>query len=233
MLRKILIVVLAASAVAFAAGHEDLAAETQGPGRGMGMMGRSAASSDHFTDSNACALCHSAATTATALWSPTGDDVSPHGTWKATMMANSFRDPYWRAQVSKEVAAASTDEKKAESLDVGWLLFSTEGRINRGQFWGGSLLVAAIDAALGGLLEGLVMAGVITQQVAGFLALPAVFLLVFMKVNVMVKRLHDNGYSGWVSLMAFVPVIGALFLLYLLGFKAGANETNEFGHPPR
>ncbi|MDA0931875.1 MAG: hypothetical protein O3C51_00330 [Planctomycetota bacterium] len=114
MLRKTLIVVLAASAVAFAAGHEDLAAETQGPGRGMGMMGRSAASSDHFTDSNACALCHSAATTATALWSPTGDDVSPHGTWKATMMANSFRDPYWRAQVSKEVAAASTDEKKAE-----------------------------------------------------------------------------------------------------------------------
>lgn len=114
MLRKILTVVLAASAAALAVGPEDLAAEPQGPGRGMGMMGRSAASSDHFTESGACALCHSAATTATALWSPTGDDVSPHGTWKATMMANSFRDPYWRAQVSKEVAAAATDEKKAE-----------------------------------------------------------------------------------------------------------------------
>jgi hypothetical protein len=92
----------------------DLDASPQGPGRGMGMMGRAAASSDHFTESSACALCHSAATTATALWSPTGDDVSPHGTWKATMMANSFRDPYWRAQVSKEVAAAGDDAKKAE-----------------------------------------------------------------------------------------------------------------------
>jgi hypothetical protein len=30
------------------------------------------------------------------------------------MMANSFRDPYWRAQVSKEVAAAGSEEKRAE-----------------------------------------------------------------------------------------------------------------------
>ncbi len=95
-------------------GVPSLEATPQGPGRGMGMMGRSAASSDHFTESSSCALCHSASTNATALWSPTGDDVSPHGTWKATMMANSFRDPYWRAQVSKEVAAAADDSKKAE-----------------------------------------------------------------------------------------------------------------------
>ncbi len=132
-----------------------------------------------------------------------------------------------------ESVMGDPDDKKAASLDVGWLLFSTEGRIDRGQFWGGSLLVGAIDSALGGLLQGLVFAGVITQQVAGFLALPAIVLLVVMKVNVSVKRLHDNGYSGWVFLLVFIPIIGALFLFYLLGLKAGHHETNEFGHPPR
>ena len=35
-----------------------------------------------------------------------GDDVSPYATWQATMMANSFRDPYFRAQLQKETAAA-------------------------------------------------------------------------------------------------------------------------------
>ncbi|HPF12925.1 MAG TPA: multiheme c-type cytochrome, partial [Planctomycetota bacterium] len=39
-----------------------------------------------------------------AMRSPTGDDVSPHGLWQATMMANSFRDPYWRGTVAKEIA---------------------------------------------------------------------------------------------------------------------------------
>ncbi|MEY2714330.1 MAG: hypothetical protein RIT24_673, partial [Planctomycetota bacterium] len=34
--------------------------------------------------------------------SKTGDDVSPHGLWQATMMANSFRDPYFHAQMERE-----------------------------------------------------------------------------------------------------------------------------------
>lgn len=55
-----------------------------------------------FATSDGCARCHSAAPNAHAMRSPLGEDVSPHGTWQATVMANSFRDPYWRAQVARE-----------------------------------------------------------------------------------------------------------------------------------
>lgn len=74
----------------------------------------------HFVTAQTCARCHSAAETATALWSATGDDVSPHGLWKATMMANAYRDPYWQAQVRKEVAAAESPEaaEKVEALCI-------------------------------------------------------------------------------------------------------------------
>ena len=34
--------------------------------------------------------------------SSTGDDVSPHGLWQSTLMANSYRDPYFRAQLERE-----------------------------------------------------------------------------------------------------------------------------------
>jgi len=61
-----------------------------------------------FTTSEACAVCHIAApgSTAMKLKNEDEDDVSPYYTWQATMMANSFRDPYFRAQLQKESAAA-------------------------------------------------------------------------------------------------------------------------------
>ncbi len=57
-----------------------------------------------FASADGCALCHSASPNATALWSNTGDDVSPHGLWQGTMMAHAAKDPYFRAQLSKEKA---------------------------------------------------------------------------------------------------------------------------------
>jgi hypothetical protein len=65
-----------------------------------------------FLSAVRCGDCHSAVESANALWNATGDDVSPYTLWRGTMMANAFRDPYWRAQVSNEVAA--NPEKRAE-----------------------------------------------------------------------------------------------------------------------
>jgi hypothetical protein len=59
---------------------------------------------DLFTTSEQCAICHFPSPGATAMHNRLGDDVSPYGTWQGTMMANSFRDPYFRAQVEKETS---------------------------------------------------------------------------------------------------------------------------------
>lgn len=61
-------------------------------------------------------MCHSHSPTASALTTRTGDDVSPHGTWQATLMANAFRDPYWRAQMAHEVERAPENKVAIESL---------------------------------------------------------------------------------------------------------------------
>jgi len=49
------------------------------------------------TDSSVCIVCHD------RLVSPSGEDVSIGGSWRASMMANSARDPYWQAAVRREV----------------------------------------------------------------------------------------------------------------------------------
>ncbi len=60
---------------------------------------------DFFTSSEQCGVCHTTAPAANAMRTATGDDVSPYGLWQGTMMANSFRDPYFRAQMRKETIA--------------------------------------------------------------------------------------------------------------------------------
>ncbi|MEZ5316902.1 MAG: hypothetical protein R2752_05825 [Vicinamibacterales bacterium] len=50
-----------------------------------------------FQTADACMACHNGLTT------PGGEDVSIGIQWRATMMANSGRDPYWQAAVRREI----------------------------------------------------------------------------------------------------------------------------------
>ena len=50
-----------------------------------------------FQTGDRCFACHSNLTT------PSGEDVSIGSAWRASIMANSARDPYWQAAVRREV----------------------------------------------------------------------------------------------------------------------------------
>ncbi len=65
----------------------------------------------HFLVAANCALCHSNSNRAGAMRDAKRRPVAPYDLWQASMMANSARDPYWRAVLSAEVVA--TPSKKA------------------------------------------------------------------------------------------------------------------------
>src|SRR5687768_2181780 len=50
-----------------------------------------------FQTSDGCMACHN------GLVTPSGEDVSIGFDWRASMMANSSRDPYWQASVRREI----------------------------------------------------------------------------------------------------------------------------------
>ena len=54
--------------------------------------------STHFSGSDNCTKCHDGMT------DETGEDLSIVNSWKTTMMANSARDPFWKAKVASEVS---------------------------------------------------------------------------------------------------------------------------------
>lgn len=90
------------------------------------------------------------------------------------------------------------------------------GRAGRPEFWWffvfqiGVYVVASI---LGSWLYFLAFLG---------LALPA--------IAVGVRRLHDTGKSGWLMLLALVPLLGGLVLLYLAA-QPGEPARNAYGAP--
>jgi len=74
------------------------------------------AQNEYFATSDGCTVCHSVSDFATAWRSKTGQDVSPHHLWRGTMMGQAFLDPYWRAQVARESAAAGDGAKSVEQF---------------------------------------------------------------------------------------------------------------------
>ena len=79
----------------------------------------------------------------------------------------------------------------------------------------GALLGGGGEGGLGDVLQGLYGLGVLVPGIA-----------------VTVRRLHDIGKSGWWGLVALIPLIGSLILIYFAG-KDSQPEINEYGPNPK
>ena len=53
-------------------------------------------------------------------------------------------------------------------------------------------------------------------------------LLIIPQLSVGWRRMHDIGKSGWIFLVAFIPIIGAIWLLVLLCTDSNLGE-NKYG----
>jgi uncharacterized membrane protein YhaH (DUF805 family) len=58
------------------------------------------------------------------------------------------------------------------------------------------------------------------------------FLSVFIMLTLTVRRQHDLGLSAWFLLLFSIPLVGFIYLLYLL-FASGDELSNKFGDAPK
>ena len=81
---------------------------------------------DIFATSDRCVACHN------GLRTPSGEDVSIGAAWRASMMANSSRDPYWQAAVRREVLdhPAASDAVQDECATCHMPMSRTDARLN-------------------------------------------------------------------------------------------------------
>jgi len=67
-----------------------------------------------FSGSGVCAGCHGHDPSAFAGTTPEGTDVNLVDDWRASMMANAAKDPFWRAKVSHEISVNPGHQEELE-----------------------------------------------------------------------------------------------------------------------
>ncbi|UMZ11492.1 DUF805 domain-containing protein [Pseudomonas sp. MPFS] len=116
-------------------------------------------------------------------------------------------------------------------------VFSFEGRIGRLRYLAWTLvLTVALLAVIGvGALFGAITATLLNSTLLmglGIFAGVIVFIgFIVVSIQISVQRLHDLGWSGWLWLLNFVPIVGSIFPLVLM-VSPGSNVANRYGAPP-
>src|SRR5262245_19028136 len=111
---------------------------------------------------------------------------------------------------------------------LGWLFISTRGRIPRSIYWTaklGLLFILFVFLAISAAVEGTNFGD------SGWLWLPFILYL-FAVVSVAIKRLHDQAMSGGWVVACFIPYLGELFSLIVLGCLKGTEGSNDYGPDP-
>ena len=116
------------------------------------------------------------------------------------------------------------------------MLFTADGRIRRRDWWLYSVLIVVLSFVLFFTLF-FVMAVLghpnkddSTAHLLGYLYFPV---YCWMMVCVTAKRWHDRGKSGYMSLVGFIPVIGALWTIIECGILDGTHGPNKYGPSPK
>lgn len=128
---------------------------------------------------------------------------------------------------------------------MNWMLmpyaryFDFSGRSRRMEYWMFQLFIVLVYIAWFILLA--ISAGGGDLESAGSNVLGGILVIalvifalgtVIPNLAVTVRRLHDTDHSGWWILISFVPIIGALVLLYFTLIE-GTRGTNRFGPDPK
>ena len=105
----------------------------------------------------------------------------------------------------------------AESIRICFAKYADfNGRATRSEFWWWVLFVFIASSA----------ASIVSPMLSGLFSLGV--LLPYLAVGA--RRLHDTDRSGWLQLVALIPLIGWLLLIYW-GVQEG-KEPNRYGAPP-
>ena len=104
-----------------------------------------------------------------------------------------------------------------------------KGRVSRHVYWlAYALFVSVNGVVLGQLLGGEEASFSRIAETGG----PLVILVtIYANVAVTVKRLHDVGYSGFLTVAMFVPVVNLVFTIWI-GILPGTPGPNAYGEAP-
>lgn len=105
------------------------------------------------------------------------------------------------------------------------------GRSRRKEYWM-FVLGVFIAAILLSIVEGILGMSGMVGGVYGPLTTIFLLAVIIPSIAVQVRRFHDQDKSGWMVLLAFIPILGGLAVLIFMCLE-GTRGTNRFGPDPK
>ncbi len=105
------------------------------------------------------------------------------------------------------------------------------GRSRRKEYWMFTLLML-IAGIVAGTIEGILGVNTMVGGIYGPLTTLLILGTIVPGISVGVRRLHDTDRSGWWLLIAVIPLIGGLILLFFF-VSDGTRGANRFGPDPK
>ncbi len=140
--------------------------------------------------------------------------------------------------ITAQTPALADPTVPAQKMGFLRILFSDRGRINRGQFWGYSILAAFLYAGTIGICTAIMAtsgsgdSGFQMGSFAGLVIFVTSLMLIWITLALTIKRYHDLDKSAWWLLIALIPVIGSVWQFIETGFVAGTPGPNRYGPKP-
>jgi uncharacterized membrane protein YhaH (DUF805 family) len=102
------------------------------------------------------------------------------------------------------------------------------GRARRSEYWWfalTSVIVSVVFNIVSSVSDGL-------NAIVGLVGLVYWLGTLIPSLAVAVRRLHDTGRSGWMLLLALIPLVGAIILIVFLASDS-AKGSNKYGASPK
>jgi uncharacterized membrane protein YhaH (DUF805 family) len=99
------------------------------------------------------------------------------------------------------------------------------GRARRSEYWYYVLFNMLCIVAV-------VVVGTFLGTIGSIISVLAYLAILVPSIAVLVRRLHDVGKSGWFYFVAFIPLVGFIWLLVLLCTDSTPG-SNEYGPNPK
>lgn len=105
-----------------------------------------------------------------------------------------------------------------------WMNFAKfDGRASRREYWTFVLVNMAISIVINFLARQVGILGILSMLFSLAVFVPS--------LAVGIRRLHDTGKSGWMFLLAFIPLLGWLALLIFMLQESSGD--NQYGVTPK
>ena len=122
----------------------------------------------------------------------------------------------------------------AQSISIGYVWFSIDGRVGRSVYWLWYFLPIFVINIVAPILDEIIGTLYMTSSGVpiGIIATAVGIFSLWPMIAVGAKRCHDRNRSGWYQLVYLIPFFGALWMFIYLGFLAGTEGSNRFGPDP-